>query len=55
MGILRLTTKAWSLLLVIFGAFVVAAGVALVYVPAGVIIAGLALIAVGLFLIDVRR
>jgi len=49
----RLAPKAWSLLLVIVGAFVVAVGVGLVYPPAGVICAGAALVGVGLFLIDI--
>jgi len=42
------------MLLVVVGALTVAAGVALIYVPAGVILLGLAVVAIGLFLIDVR-
>lgn len=57
MGVRRLTLspKAWSLLLVLVGAVLVSVGVGLAYLPAGVIVGGVALVAIGLFLIDVGR
>lgn len=44
--------RALSVLLVVAGAALVSVGVAQMYRPAGVIVAGLATVAFGLFLID---
>lgn len=57
MGVRRLTLspRAWSLLLVLAGAVLVSVGVGLAYLPAGVVVGGVALVAIGLFLIDVGR
>jgi hypothetical protein len=55
MGIRRLTPRTVSVLLVLLGALLIAAGVALWSLPAGIIVAGVALVAFGLFFVDVGR
>lgn len=54
MGFVRVTPKALSLALVLFGIALVVFGAWLAYPPAGPIVGGVGLIAVGLLLVDVK-
>ena len=51
---LRMNPKRRSDVLIFFGALLLAAGAALVYIPAGLIVAGVAAILSGLFLVNVE-
>lgn len=50
---LNLTARHIAAVIVLIGALLVAGGVALVYLPAGIICGGVELLALGLFAVDV--
>jgi hypothetical protein len=54
MGRVRVSARLWSLVLVLVGLVLVSVGAALAYLPAGFIVGGFGLAAVGLLLVDVK-